>query len=266
MGTAAVGAYNVANTLTTTITIDVVGTLTQALLPAFSTIMGDIDRLRRGYREVQVVTMALAMPLGFGISAIAPALVLLLVGAKWTQAIPAVQILAPVTALLTMTASVEAIAYALGRGRLVCIRAWLILAVRAGFMFLGYRLGGFLGVVWARAGCSVLQLIYNLLLVQRLIGAPALGQLVAGWRSMISATAMWFAIIKLPLPPAHSADVLQLILNLAAQVAAGAVVYIGLHTLLWALCGSPEGAEQRLLGQARRLTSRFFPLSQTPTS
>lgn len=268
IGAAAVGAYNVANTLTTTITIDVVGTLTQALLPAFSTILDDLPRLRRGYKEVQLVTMALAMPLGFGISAIAPSLVLLLVGAKWMQAIPAVEILAPVTALLTMTASVEAMAYAMGKGRLVSIRAWSILVVRAGFMFVGYRLGGFRGIIWARAGSSILQLIYNLFLVQKLIGAPVLGPLVGGgWRSLISAAAMWSTIVMLPLPAAHSADDLHLILNLAAQVGTGAVVYVGLHTLLWVLSGSPQdGAEHRLLTQARGLTSRFFPVSHTPTS
>jgi O-antigen/teichoic acid export membrane protein len=265
IGTATVGAYNVANTLTTTITLDLVGTLTQALLPAYSTIASDTERLRRGYREVQVVTIALAMPLGFGISAVAPALVEVLVGGKWLQAIPAVQILAPVTAILTMTASVEAMAYTLGKGRLICIRAWLFLLVRAGFMFLGFSLGGFLGIIWARAGCSLIQLFYNLFLVQRLIGVPVWDQISGGWRSGIAGVSMWFAIIWLHLPHAGAGQMVQLILNLSAQIATGAFVYVGLHALLWALSGSPDGAEQRVVTQARRLTSRFFPSLQTPT-
>jgi PST family polysaccharide transporter len=255
LGVTAVGLYNVANQLTTTITLDVVAALAQTLLPAFSTIAKDRSRVSNAYRDVQTVTLALALPIGFGISAVAPYLVPFLVGKQWVAAVPAVQILAPVTALQTMTASIEALAYTYGQGRQLLKRSIISLLWRANFMLAGFFVAGFLGVIVARAASGVGLLIYNLFLVKRLTTAPVLGQLLAGWRSIVSGAVMWLVvavILRVPYPGTLEAG--QLAANLGVQIVTGAAVYAGLHLLLWAALGRPDGAERRLYAQAVRIT------------
>jgi len=257
IGPAALGAYNVGSTLTAAATMDIVNSLSKALLPAFSIMSSDMDRLRQRYTEVQSITLALALPIGMGMSALAANIVLLLVGAKWHLAIPVIQFVAPVLALQTLNASIESLAYSLNKGRFIFIRTCFFLLFRSSLMVAGFLLGGFMGIVYARFITGIVNVFYSLFLVTRITGAPALGPLKASWRSLIAAAVMWAALTQLPFPDISHFSAPLMAGWLIVKIAIGAIIYIGLHLLLWHAAGRPEGTETRMLSQGNRVVVKL---------
>jgi PST family polysaccharide transporter len=257
IGNAALGAYNFGSTLTASATKDVTTSLGRALLPAFSIISADPERLRKRYTEVQSITLALALPIGVGMSALAANIVLLMVGRKWLLAIPVVEFVAPVFALQTLTAGIESLAFALNKGRLIFFRSLLFLVFRSSVMIAGFVLDGFMGIIYARFITGIGNFIFNSFLVSRLTGAGVLEPVTASWRSFIAAAGMWAVLTQLPYPDVLKLSILPLGAWLIAKIGIGAITYIGLHFLLWVASGRRDGVETRLLGQASRVMGRL---------
>ena len=256
-GSQDLGAYHVGQQITTMATGDVVTPLGRALLPAFSMMTSSLDRLRESYRQVQTITLAIALPLGFGVSALSDHLVLLIVGNKWGLAGPVIAFLAPVIALQTIIASIESLALSLGKGRLLFVRTSIFLVVRTALMFIGFYLGGFKGIILARVVSGSFYLVYGLALAGRILALPMWSPIIASWRSIVSVTLMWLALYLLPAPDLHQLSTPSLAGLLALKIGFGAVVYVGSHAVLWWAAGFPNGAEQRIVEQGLRLVRRM---------
>jgi O-antigen/teichoic acid export membrane protein len=257
LGNAALGAYNFGSTLTSQATRDVVNSLSGALLPAFSIISDDMERLRKRYAEVQSITLAFALPIGLGMSALAANTVLLLVGRKWIHAIPVVEFIAPVFALQTINSSIESLAYSLNKGRLIFFRTLVFLVFRSSLMIGGFVLGGFMGIIYARLMAGLFQFTYSMFLVSRLTGARVLDALTASWRSLLAGGVMWVVLTRLPFPDVTKLAVLSLAGWLIVKIVIGAATYIGLHCLLWRAAGRPAGAETRVFSQISRIAAKL---------
>lgn len=250
LGNRPLGAYHLGQQVTVMATGDIVAPMSQALMPAFSILSGDPERLRAAYRRLQSLTLALALPVGFGVSALAEPIVFLLVGRQWEQAIPVIHFLAPIIALQTVIASIESLALATHNGRLLVIRTFIYLCVRTGLMFAGFYMGGYPGIIYARMLSGSFFLIYGLTLAAHITGSRWFDPLAASWRSFASVAVMWCVLYALP-----AEDTL---VALGSRILLGGALYIGTHLLLWKLSGLPEGAESKLLELARQAWKRVL--------
>jgi O-antigen/teichoic acid export membrane protein len=257
LGPKALGAYNLGGTLTNTATGDVVSSLGRALFPAFSMLAHDPARLRQGYRQIQSITLTIALPIGFGMSAVAADVVLLLFGGKWGMAIPVVTLLAPMAALQTMIASIEALALSADKGRLLFFRSGAFFVVRVALMFGGFYLGGYVGIIYSRVISGTFFLLYGLALAAAITGGHWYDPIVASWRSFAAVAVMYAGLAWLPFADAWRLGVAGLAAVLGAKILLGAVLYVGVHGALWWACGRPDGAERRLLQQAARLLRKM---------
>lgn len=255
LGSTRLGAYHIGQQITTMSTGDVIGPASRAMFPAFALFSDDPARLRASYRRAQAVVLAVALPIGFGVSALAPEIVRLLVGPRWGEAVPVIRFLAPLIALQTLGAGVTSVALAAGRTRALFVRTTIILIVRGTLMFVGYHLGGFFGIIYARIASGTFFLIYELNLAAAITGGRSTDSVVAGWRSLLSVACMWPVLLLLPGAPG-AIDYPRLVLLLGAKVALGAAIYVGVHALLWRLAGRPEGPESRLIHEATSVLRR----------
>lgn len=257
LGSQVLGAYHVGQQITLTATGDVVAPLTRVLLPAFSILSDDLARLRAGYRQIQSLTLAIALPIGFGVSALAENIILLLVGRTWELAVPVITYLAPIIALHTMIASVESLALSMGRGRLLVVRTGVFLCIRTALMFAGFYYGGFLGIIYARMISGSVLLIYGLALAARITHGRIIDPIMSSWRSFASVAVMWCVLHLASSGSLASLSIVALAGLLLAKIALGGVVYAGTHALLWRLAGLPPGAEQHILNQGRRMLGKL---------
>jgi len=265
LGTRALGAYNVGGMLTNTATGDVVSSLGRALFPAFSMLANDPQRLRQGYRQIQSITLTIALPIGFGMSAVAGNAVLLLFGNKWEMAIPVVTFLAPMSALQTMIASIEALALSCDKGKLLFFRSFIFFMLRVGLMFTGFYLGGYLGIIYARVISGTFFLLYGLGLAASITKGHWYEPIIVSWRSFLAVSVMYTCLVWLPFPNVWQLAVPALAIVLIAKIIIGALVYLFAHGSLWYACGRPDGAEQRLVLQGVRFLAKLRPVSGGPS-
>ena len=259
LGDRALGAYHVGQQINVMVTGDVVGPINQALIPAFSIVSDDPDRLRTGYRRLQTLTLAIALPIGFGISMLGRDIITLLVGGQWEQAIPVIHIIAPLTGLQTMIASVESLALATNRGKTLVIRTFVFLGIRSLLMVAGFYTYGYLGIIYARTISGTLYLIYGLKIAASITQSRWYDPIAMSWRSFTSVGAMigllWLVPDQLHFEELSAGNHIMQIVALGAKVLLGGVTYAGTHLILWNLCGRPDGAESTLIQQIRRVLS-----------
>ncbi|MGC1304238.1 MAG: lipopolysaccharide biosynthesis protein [Caulobacteraceae bacterium] len=257
LGSAKLGAYQVGQQIITTATGDIVAPLSRAIFPALSLFADDPVALRQNYERMQSVIIGLALPAGMGMSALAREAILLLLGSRWMQALPVVQFLSPLIALQTMLAVVDAVAMTKGRTRSLFNRTLTVFAVRVTLLVIGFTLGGFMGVIYARVLSGTFYLLYGLGLAGRLTGTPYLSPVLRSWRSVVSGAAMAALLYALPQYHGPEGKALALIAVVAGKAALGALVYLGVHTLLWWLARRPEGFESLVVKQAQKIGGKF---------
>jgi O-antigen/teichoic acid export membrane protein len=196
----------------------------------------------------------IALPMGFGCALLAKPLVMLVLGAKWQDAILVVQVLACVFALGTMTSTYYPLALAKGETRLLFKRDMLIFCVRVPIIVVGMLLGGMPGIIYARLVAYVISCTIEMMLVHYLIGLSARQQFENNTRSLLSVLAMSVTLIlATQIEPANAGWIEQAV-RLSGLTALGAAVYLCFLFAFWFVADCPVGPEAdflSLLGKVR---------------
>jgi hypothetical protein len=126
---------------------------------------------------------------------------------------------------------------------------------------------GFGGVIAARLFSEGMANFFCLVTVRRLIGVSFRDQLLAGWRSPVSAAFMAL-ILVIAQPHTHpNMTSATALVELAVLVPLGAVSYAWCHFALWFAVGSPDGLERSVLDILKRfdLRSRVQKIFTSPS-
>ncbi len=255
------GLFNVGAELSTTLTLQLITPLADAILPALSSVQDDSARMKRGYLAVQQILLGMLLPMGVGIALIAPEAVRMVLGVQWLEAVPIVQCLAPITALMALTVGVQSVVFIDGNTKGLCLRNLVVLTFVVVTALAGINLYGTMGAVAAAGAGMLLNLFLTLLLAQKAgMGHPA-EVLSASRRSFLSVAAMaasvWAAGRLLGGPPDAAAPLTEVAASALAKIATGGVAYAGTHLALWCMEGRPQGFETVVTGLAVRISGRI---------
>ena len=102
LGTEMLGYYTIAYQLFAMITRALTQSVAAVALPTFSRLQHDLEQMRNAYSTAAQFSCLVGLPVFFGLFAVAPDLVVVLLGDKWQQSIPIVRALAFVGILQTM--------------------------------------------------------------------------------------------------------------------------------------------------------------------
>ncbi|MEB3829844.1 lipopolysaccharide biosynthesis protein [Phormidium sp. CCY1219] len=94
LGAIELGYYTIAYRVLLTITQLLYSTTNQVVLPTFSRLQEEPERMRRWLYNATKLSSLISLPLCFGIAALAPELVLGLFGKQWLPSVPTMQVLA----------------------------------------------------------------------------------------------------------------------------------------------------------------------------
>jgi O-antigen/teichoic acid export membrane protein len=94
LGTTALGYYNIAYRLLSSMTILTVSVIGQTALPIFAKNQDDPIHLRQSFKKIASYIAFLCLPLFVSLSILSPKLILFVFGYKWSESIPIMQILA----------------------------------------------------------------------------------------------------------------------------------------------------------------------------
>lgn len=252
IGVSSVGLYSVASEIATLPTTELAMPISRALLPGYALLQNERERLNQAFLNAFGMILLVAIPAASGLAALSADIVDVLLGEKWTLAIPIIQILAVNGALRIVYSSVANLLIATGRMRSVAFFAWMGLIC---FVFVGLALVsafGLVGVAFAKLGVNFLVNVVSLWTLLRLRGFGMFALASRAYRPLCAALVMVGSLLALP-SSFPRGTVVALVLQIAMGVALYAVSVIG----LWMMAGRPNGAERIVLEWVRSLAGRI---------
>ncbi|WP_032935103.1 lipopolysaccharide biosynthesis protein [Mesorhizobium sp. WSM3626] len=254
LGKTPLGYYSVGDNLAAMPTREAIAPLTSVLFPAFAHVKNrDDGGLEKVYQSSQALVTMIALPVGVGMALIAEPLVRLTMTDKWLPAVIVIQALSAVFAIQTLGSLAQPLAMATGDTRLLFKRDVQAFVLRVPSVVVGLWLGGLAGVAIARAVAGVIGIFFNLQVVRQLTGIGYLAQVRPNLRSLASAGVMIAAVLVSRSALPSGVETSEMILNLASQIAIGAISFAGAQLLQWNLMRRPVGPETELIALGKRL-------------
>ena len=244
-GANALGLYSVSYEVSNLPTTELAFPISRAVFPGYAKIADDRAALRKSFLGVIAIIAIFAVPIGAGISVLAEPFVLGLLGRKWVETIPLIQVLAVFGIVRACVNNTGSVYLALGRPGAVGILTFISLVVLVPCVAWGAMRWGPVGAAWAMLATSLLVLPLNVAWLMRLLDAPisAFGSVL--WRPAVGTMIMACALMVLR--PLWFGEGANAWLQLGALVPVGAGVYVSVVLLLWRSRGCPEGAEHLIL-------------------
>lgn len=245
------GAYTMANEISTLPSAELVAPMNRAVFPAMAQAQDDPSELKRLYLNALAIQTVLALPAAVGLACVAPEAVTVVLGDKWRDTAPLLQLLALGSIGHILTSTGHYLLLATQRVKLAVATVWMQVGLfLLGLMLLGLD-GGAMDVAMARVLGSVLGVFGVFALVLRLYAALSIAE-VAGSiaRPIVSASVMAIVLSTLP---AWTPEASLLLLS---KIAIGVAAYGASLLALWQLLGRPDGAEALLLKKIRMLRVR----------
>lgn len=169
LGTSALGHYTLGFRIPEMVIINVFYVLSAVAFPLFSRAREDIGRLRRGYvRSIRLQTVY-GVTAGVGLAAVAPMLVHVVFGPKWSPSIVPLQALALYAAFRSLGIGAVDAYKAVGRPGLAVALSFVRLAVLAPVLLYTVRFG-IEGVSWAQAAVALVFAVLMQVVASRVLG------------------------------------------------------------------------------------------------
>lgn len=245
------GHYSVGAELGRLAAAEVVLPASRAVYPVYVKAANDLPTLRILYlRVLATITFVLAAT-SAGLALVADDLVHVVLGDQWVESAPFLVFAALAAGVTAINQSVAPVLLAVNEPRKIAVQATIRLGAMLPLLLLGMHLGGVLGIVQATLLADILLLPTYFHHLKRALSLSVWDLLSPCWRSLLAAAAMAAALTWLPIDNSLPWPILQL----AVQIAYGAVVFLAVSFLLWRLAGSPDGAESAILGAVTRKAS-----------
>jgi O-antigen/teichoic acid export membrane protein len=225
-GAADVGYYSVAQRLLGIVTDFIAGSTERAVVPLFSRIQDDRERVARGLAAAQGILTVIVLPAFIGLAAVAPSLIRVGVGAQWEPSILPTRILAFFSLAYCLGFYFGHVVTALGRPSL---RLGVVLAqalAQIGLSLVGV-IYGIPGVAAAMAATQIVFYGVELMVLRRLVGFSLAAFLGEGVLPGVAALIMAAAVFGLEGVFAGMRPAAQL----AGGIVLGIVVYLGIISL-----------------------------------
>ncbi|MCB1733929.1 MAG: lipopolysaccharide biosynthesis protein [Gammaproteobacteria bacterium] len=246
-GTHSLGLYSVSYEVATMPTAELVAPINRAVFPAFSKMTKDLAELRESYLHVAAGVLLLALPAGIGMAAISDILVPVVLGEKWLDAIPVIQLIAVNGAIISFTANIMPVFMATGDMRISVVMSLVNVLVFIALVWLWGREEGALGAAKAWLVATVLTHPMPIVYMLVRLKIPLLTYVGTVWRPVAASALMYFVTRSWIDAFAWSGTALEQIVFLLSAVAVGLVSYAVSELSLWWLQGKPPGSEDIVL-------------------
>lgn len=250
-GPAALGTYGAAREVARLPSLEVAAPVNRAVFPGYVKLADDRAQLRDTYLRVLSILLLFVIPAAAGLVVLAEPAVLVLLGDRWSAAIPLIQVLALNGAFGVLVSTGHHVNLAVGMSRSTSVVLAMQLALSLPLILLLVPAHGAAGAAAALLCASVLAVPVNLRLLGKAIAFRARDLAAIAWRPLLGAAVMaaTLALLRhaLPTPTGFGAR-----LGYAAMlVAAGALVYFAVILALGAWRRDPGSAEALVWSRMR---------------
>jgi len=252
-GSHALGLFTIAYEISNLPTTELIAPINRAVFPGYAKIASDISKLQQSFLDVIAIIMIIAMPASAGVAAVASLLVPVLLGERWLDIIPLIQIMAFYGALMAMQTNTVSIYIALGKPRVITLiySGYCIVLIVSLIILTG--LHGAIGAAWALLlSVSLITPIALWLIIKRLeLRVYDYTKVIV--RPIIGAFIMYFVVVYF-----KQASDMNIYIELLLSIIIGSITYVTLVFIMWIISGRPQGAEFTILTIVRNRFSRLL--------
>lgn len=256
-GSHSLGLFAISFEISNLPTTELAAPINRAVYPGYSKLSLDRAELTRGFLQVVAAIALVALPAGIGMATVARPMVELLLGDRWLEAIPLIQVLAVFGAVNAVQENNGMLYLSINRPRMLVYLGFLSAGMLLPLLLWATLRYGLIGATFAYLATALVMLPVNLLVLKRLLGLSLAAYAQALWRPATATALMYLAVTRLldylATTPVTAASPLALLL----AVATGALVYAGALLLLWRLSGRPESVETLMLARLSRALGRM---------
>jgi O-antigen/teichoic acid export membrane protein len=253
-GAAYLGLYSVAYQISNLPTTELVYPINRAIFPSFAKLANDMHAIRKGFLDVLGALALFTIPAATGLYCISQPLVDWMLGERWTDAGPLIQILALYGLSSALQANTGSLYLAIGKPKITSylMAANLLLLFPAFIFFLTHFDIYTAAYVIFAASATLMPINYQIIV--RLLGLKWRNLIAVLWRPFTAAIAMIVVLTELKSRLASNSipDYIQVV----SLVIVGAAVYSTFVVSSWLLSGRPDGAEQFILKSLVKIKSR----------
>lgn len=259
LGASPLGALTIGTEIAMIPSSDLIAPINRAVFPGYSRMAQDPDVLRALFLDVVGVIMFIAVPAAVGLAAVADPLVRTMLGEKWIEAVPVIQVLSISGAILAATSNNTLAFLAIGKPGLITLLSMLRLTLLVPLAILLTNTHGLVGAAFAELATSMFLMVASLPILFSKLQLPYSGYFSRTWRPIVASAVMAFCVVEaLGAMPGQTFP--ESALALGVGLAVGVVVYPAAIVALWMLSGRPEGAEailyRRIQAAAGKRSSR----------
>ncbi|MEO8132500.1 MAG: lipopolysaccharide biosynthesis protein [Betaproteobacteria bacterium] len=228
LSTTEIGQYSVALQLASLPMAKAMGVINEITLPVVARQQGDLPSVRQTLLKSLGFISLIAFPALWGISTVAPELVLVLLGPKWLEAVPALAILPLVVPVRMLCSVMFTASLALGNRKLDLRNTIINFTLLPGGFFIGAH-WGLVGLCSAWLVSVPLAYAFSVPAMLRFIGISARDVMVECGPPAVAAGVMYAAVASLRIVVGEQQPAIAALCMLSA---AGAVVYLGVMALI----------------------------------
>lgn len=242
---ASLGIFSIANQIADMASTELIAPVKQALFPGYAKLAHDLSLLKKGFLDVYGILVLLALPVAIGIGLTAEFFVPILLGPRWSDAIPLIEILVISGGLRSLSSHVRPVYLAMNRPYLGACSSVGRALIYLPALILALQHFGIWGASIAHAAGHFAVLLGSLYLMHRLLGVSFDEILKACWRPLTGCVLMVLLVLAVKwFAPVGREGLTDNAILLAATVLMGLVTYIGSVLLLWRVSGSPANSPE----------------------
>lgn len=257
-GSGALGLFSMGKSFTDLVGGELLTPVIRVFLPGGVKLRKDIEAFRQFYLQVFSILVFLGLPAGCGLSATANLLTPVLLGAKWTKAIPVIQILGISVAIGSAQANINAVFLAQGKPRITTVFDGIQFVFLFVFLLILTMQYGIMGSAVAVLMAQAITAVIRFSAIASTLRLQFCDFLRASWRAVLSTGLMYMAVKESF--TVISAMGVDHFVALAIMICEGIICYSAVIFFLWYICGKPEGAETIIIKIIRKIFKKAFQL------
>lgn len=244
---ATLGAYALADDISGMPSTEVLAPLNRVLFPSFVRAKEQPGELKRLFLLAQGLQTLIGMPAAVGLALVAPEVVTVFLGARWSAAIPFIQLLAVAGVLQAITTSPGYVMITLGEVRRSATVVWIRVVLFLAGVFLLPSSAGAYDLAVLRVTCMTMTLVLTIWFLRKTFPEVRLFEIVMTISRPIGGVIAMAAVLRWGL----ASLAFPAVAALMVKVTVGAITYTIAIVALWLLAGRPVGAERYLADTVR---------------
>jgi lipopolysaccharide exporter len=247
VGSHGLGVYNIATEIAAMPSTELIAPLNRAVYPAYSRLASTRDQLWERFLEVFGIICLLAFPVAVGLYCVSELVVTLLLGDKWNEAVPIMQIAGYSGLLAALQGNMYLVILALGQPKAnTLLSAGLLVVSLPAVVYASLQFGP-LGAAYAHFVVSVLGFIGIVVVFTRFTGLPLARLIAVMWRPFLASATMALTLFGAKAAINAQWPTLPLFAKLIMLITFGATTYACAAFALWFLAKRPASAERTAL-------------------